>query len=136
MERYIIKGVVLAGRQLGRELGFPTANVAVPASSDAPDGVYAVRVHAAGRRYEGMANLGRRPSVTGDICDERLLEVNIFGFEGELYGRRIEVELCHFIRPEQRFSALADLRAAISRDRVAVEEYFNVVSNEPACGIR
>ncbi|MCL2692798.1 MAG: riboflavin kinase [Rikenellaceae bacterium] len=122
----IIKGVVIAGRKLGRELGFPTANVATSAALDAHNGVYAVRVHAAGRCYEGMANLGRRPSVSAadDASDERLLEVNIFGFEGELYGCLIEVELCHFIRPEQRFDTLADLRAAIAADRAAVKEYF------------
>lgn len=119
----VIKGTVVPGRKLGRKLGFPTANVAAGDTPGAEDGVYAVRVSAGGRTYEGMANLGHKPSVA-DAGDERLLEVNIFGFTGDIYGQEIEVELVRFIRSEKRFASLDELREAIGTDRHTIEDFF------------
>ena len=76
-------------------MGFPTANIEADASLDARDGVYASRVEVDGRMYDAMSNLGYKPTVDGR---RRLLETNIFGFEGDLYGRRLRVELLRFIR--------------------------------------
>ena len=85
MERILIEGVVEHGRRLGRELGFPTANLAVPEDVAAADGVYRSRAEVGGKVYDAMSNLGRNPSVGGV---ERRLETHIFDFRGELYGRR------------------------------------------------
>ena len=90
MEKVIIEGVVEHGRRLGRELGFPTANVAVPDSVAAEDGVYRSRAEVDGAVYDAMSNLGRNPSVGGTA---RRLETHIFGFSGALYGRMLRVEL-------------------------------------------
>ena len=103
MEKVIIESVVEHGRRLGRELGFPTANVAVPDSVAAEDGV-----------YHAMSNLGRNPSVGGTA---RRLETHIFGFRGALYGRMLRVELLEKIRDERRFDTLEELRAQIEKDK-------------------
>jgi len=118
-ERRIIEGVVRPGRQLGRQLGFPTANIAVDAAIAAADGVYRSRVETEGRMYDAMSNLGSNPSVGGS---ERRLETHIFGFSGELYGRRLRVELLERIREERRFDSMEELRAQIARDRETIRE--------------
>ena len=87
-------------------MGFPTANIEADAALDARDGVYASRVEVDGRMYDAMSNLGYKPTVDGR---RRLLETNIFGFEGDLYGRRLRVELLRFIRPERRFGSVEEL---------------------------
>ena len=113
-EKVIIEGVVEHGRRLGRELGFPTANVAVPDSVAAEDGVYRSRAEVDGAVYDAMSNLGRNPSVGGTA---RRLETHIFGFSGALYGRMLRVELLEKIRDERRFDTLEELRAQIEKDR-------------------
>ena len=95
-------------------MGFPTANIEADASLDARDGVYASRVEVDGRMYDAMSNLGYKPTVDGR---RRLLETNIFGFEGDLYGRRLRVELLRFIRPERRFGSVEELFRQIGDDR-------------------
>ena len=109
-----IEGVVEHGRRLGRELGFPTANMAVPDSVTAADGVYYSRVEVDGTRYDAMSNLGSNPSVGGAV---RHLETHIFGFGGSLYGRTLRVELVRKIRDERRFATIGELRAQIARDK-------------------
>ena len=106
MERILIEGVVEHGRRLGRELGFPTANLAVPEDVAAADGVYRSRAEVGGKVYDAMSNLGRNPSVGGV---ERRLETHIFDFRGELYGRRLRVE--------RRFASVEELRGQIARDK-------------------
>ena len=114
MERTVIEGVVKHGRRLGRELGFPTANLAVPADIVAADGVYRSRAEVDGKTYDAMSNLGRNPSVGGV---ERRLETHIFGFSGELYGRLLRVELLEKIRDERKFATVEELRAQIKKDK-------------------
>ena len=114
MEKEIIEGVVEHGRRLGRELGFPTANVAVPDSVAAKDGVYRSRAEVDGAVYDAMSNLGRNPSVGGTA---RRLETHVFGFSGALYGRMLRVELLEKIRDERRFDTLEELRAQIEKDK-------------------
>lgn len=125
---YTIKGTVVPGRKLGRELGFPTANIVAGPTPGIADGVYAVRVNVDGQSYRGMANLGHKPSV-GGTDEERLLEVNIFGFAGDIYGRGISVVLLRYIRPERYFPTLGELRDAIDHDRRAIEKYFEKCRN-------
>ena len=114
-----IEGVVEHGRRLGRELGFPTANMAVPDSVTAADGVYYSRVEVDGTRYDAMSNLGSNPSVGGAV---RHLETHIFGVGGSLYGRTLRVELVRKIRDERRFATIGELRAQIARDKEYILE--------------
>ncbi len=118
-----ISGEVIGGRRIGRELGFPTANIAAVPGVEVLDGVYAVRVSVDGKSYEGMANLGYRPSADPDHS-QRLLEVNLFGFDGDIYGERLDVELVEFIRPEKKFDDLEALRRAIAEDRKKITHFF------------
>ena len=109
-----IEGVVTHGRQLGRELGFPTANMEVEDTDGIESGVYASQVTIDGVEYKAMSNLGNNPSVGGG---PRHLETHIFGFSGDLYGRKLRVELRRKIRDEQKFSSLEELRRQIEEDR-------------------
>ncbi|MDE7069763.1 MAG: riboflavin kinase [Alistipes sp.] len=111
-----IEGEVLHGRRLGRELGFPTANMEV-GDPTIEGGVYASRVEIDGTTYRAMSNLGCNPSVGGG---PRHLETHLFGFAGDLYGRRIRVELVRKIRDERRFDSLEALRRQIGEDRRTV----------------
>ena len=114
---WAIQGRVRGGRQLGRTLGFPTANIALGSHLRPAFGVYAVRVRLPGpdtlSPHVGVANLGRRPTVDGEA---ELLEVHLFDFAGDLYGQRLKVELVAHLRGEQKFDGLDALRAQIARD--------------------
>ncbi len=114
MEGVVIEGIVEHGRRLGRELGFPTANIAVAEELPLGDGVYVARAEIDGVRYGAMSNLGSNPSVGGRV---RRLETHVFGFSGSLYGRRLRVELLEKVRDERRFASLDDLRRQIEQDR-------------------
>lgn len=118
-----IRGVVEHGRRLGRELGFPTANLAVDEALAAEDGVYASLVEVGGVRYRAMSNLGRNPSVGRQ---PRHLETHLFGFEGSLYGREVRVVLLRKVRDERRFDTVEELRAQIARDK---EQIMNLKMN-------
>lgn len=110
---YTIEGRVVEGRKLGRTIGFPTANVAYGEEEFPPDGVWAVRTRVGERRFDGVANLGVRPTVDGG---SRALEVHLFGFEGDLYGEVLEVEFVRHLRGEIRFDSLDALKEQIARD--------------------
>lgn len=126
-----IKGTVIQGKKLGRRLGFPTANIAVGDTPCISDGVYAVRTTIDGKTFCGMANLGSRPSVE-NTDTQRLLEVSLFDFEGDLYGKTLEVELLAFIRPERRFASIEELQRAVEHDRGVIEEYFKETLDDKA----
>lgn len=115
---YAVFGRVVAGRKLGREMGFPTANLETDGFQLPPDGVYAVRVRIGEQTFSGLANLGLRPTVSWD--EKRMLEVHLLAFEGDLYGREIEVEFLRFVRGERKFGSVEELRAQIGRDVAAV----------------
>jgi riboflavin kinase / FMN adenylyltransferase len=118
--RYSVSGPVVKGAQLGRQLGFPTANVDTGNLQLPPDGVWAVRViDAANRQWDGVANLGMRPTVGGT---KRLLEVHLFGFSGEIYGENLEVRFENHLRPEMKFPSLELLKERISIDAQAARE--------------
>jgi riboflavin kinase/FMN adenylyltransferase len=120
--RYSVSGEVVKGDQLGRQLGFPTANIATGNLQLPPDGVWAVRVNdAASRGWDGVANLGVRPTVGGN---ERLLEVHLFGFSGEIYGENLEVCFHQHLRPEMKFPSLDALKERIASDVQAARESF------------
>jgi riboflavin kinase/FMN adenylyltransferase len=111
---YAVFGKVVPGQKMGQKLGFPTANIDAAGLQLPPDGVYAVRVHIGEKDFQGIANLGIRPTVSQD--SKRVLEVHVFAFDGDLYGMDVEVEFLRFVRGERKFASLADLRAQIDKD--------------------
>ena len=115
---YSISGKVVRGAQLGRKLGFPTANVHMRHERPALTGVYAVKLDG----LEGVANLGVRPTVSG--VPKLLLEVHLFDFNGDLYDRHVHVEFFHKIRDEMKFDGLAALSAQIAKDAQVARNFF------------
>jgi len=115
---YAVLGTVVHGRGMGRQLGFPTANIEAEGVQLPPDGVYDVRIRIGEKGFRGIANLGRRPTVSND--GRSVLEVNVFDFDGDLYGMDLEVEFLRYIRGEKKFSSLGELRAQIARDIASV----------------
>lgn len=110
-----VLGQVVLGRQLGRTIGFPTANVKTGAVQLPPPGVYAVRALIQGIEKPGVANLGHRPTIAEGEAPLKL-EVHLFDFEGDLYGQDVEVSFVHRIRDERKFENLDELKAQIARD--------------------
>ena len=119
---YSVEGVVAEGRQLGRTLGFPTANVVLGEEQLPPDGVWAVRGFLEEQSWNGVANLGNRPTVDGA---NHTLEVHLFNYSGDLYGRRLEVEFVHHLRDERKFASLDELRAQITVDSEMARRFFS-----------
>jgi riboflavin kinase/FMN adenylyltransferase len=110
-------GRVASGNRLGRRLGFPTANLGIERRRSPVEGIFAVRVRGiAPEALPAVASLGRRPTVAGG---EALLEVHVFDFSADLYGRRIEVEFVAKLRDEERFADLDALVAQMHRDAQA-----------------
>lgn len=111
---YTLSGRVVHGRQLGRKLGYPTANIRLQGKRAALGGIFAVRVHGIGDApRDGVASLGTRPTVDGT---EPLLEAHVFDFDGDLYGQRLEVEFVAKLRDEERFDSLPALVEQMDRD--------------------
>ncbi len=111
---FILCGKVAHGEKLGRTIGFPTANIALKRQVSPVRGVFAVKIYWDDSDiYEGVANVGFRPTVNGQICQ---LEVHLFDFDGDLYGRTVEVELVAKIRDEQPFQSLDALKKQINND--------------------
>jgi riboflavin kinase/FMN adenylyltransferase len=108
-----IEGVVEQGDKRGRTIGFPTANVALGEHLRPRFGVYAVRAMIDGTWLNGVANLGRRPTI-GKLQEN--FEVHLFDFTGDLYGKSLRVALVDFIRPEMKFSGLDQLKSQIAAD--------------------
>jgi riboflavin kinase/FMN adenylyltransferase len=113
--RYTVEAEVVRGKQLGRELGFPTANMALPENTGLKHGIYAVRLRRAdGTLHDGVASFGRRPTV--DDNGEPLLETFVFDFSGDLYGERCAISFFGFLRAEVKFDALDALIVQMKRD--------------------
>lgn len=115
--RYIIEAEVIRGQQLGREMGFPTANMDIAERTDIENGVYRSSVEVDGRDYFAMSNVGVRPSVDGKT---RLLETHLFGYCGDLYGRRLCVRLEEKIRDERKFASIDELKSQLAADRLKI----------------
>ena len=114
MKRVTVRGVVQRGRKLGRTIGFPTVNVALPSEVAVADGVYRSQVRVGEASYPAMSNVGCNPSVGGN---ERRVESHLLGFEGDLYDREIEITLLERLRDERHFSDLEELREQLERDK-------------------
>ena len=122
---YFISGHVVHGRQLGRTLGFPTLNIRIPFANPALDGVFVVQVHGVGDApWPAVASLGRRPAVESD--GKLLLEVHLFDYSGDLYGRLVRVEFLRRLREERNFPNLETLTAQIRHDAEEARAHFRL----------
>ncbi len=120
---YSLTGEVIRGRQLGRTMGFPTANIAPDTKKALPPyGVYVCKIYLRDKEYYGMGNLGRKPTIS--YGEKELLEVNIYDFSDDIYGETIKVELLNHVRVEKRFDHLWDLETQIKKDREYIQNYI------------
>jgi riboflavin kinase / FMN adenylyltransferase len=117
---YTITSKVVEGDKIGRSIGFPTANLALPEPHKLipVNGVYAVWVNIGAERFPGMMNIGFRPTVDGK---ELRLEVNVFNFERDIYGSTITIEFVEHLRNERLFNSLEDLKIQLSEDKLSAE---------------
>lgn len=128
--RFGISGKVVHGQQLGRQLGYPTANIRLGRRLSPLQGIFAVRVHGAGLRdHPGVASLGVRPTVAGR---EPLLEAHLFDFDGDLYGRRLEVEFVEKLRSEEKFPDLESMVRQIDRDAAQARQILGAAATAAA----
>ncbi len=116
---YSISGKVVHGAKLGRQLGFPTANVHMRHERPALTGVYAVKLN----NLPAVANLGNRPTLEG--IPKLKLEVHVFDFNGDLYDQHVHVQFFHKLRDEQKFDGLDALKAQIALDALQAKQYFS-----------
>jgi riboflavin kinase/FMN adenylyltransferase len=120
---FSINGVVTHGDKKGRTIGFPTANIALNRSVSPVKGVYVVTVKTSNGAFQGVANIGERPTVDGT---QQRLEVHLFAFDKQIYGQHIEVILHQKLRDEQKFASLDDLKAQIALDVGVARNYFEL----------
>jgi riboflavin kinase/FMN adenylyltransferase len=137
--RYWLGGSVAHGRGIGRTIGFPTANINLPAEKLLPpDGVYAVWADVCGKRYGGMLNIGANPTINAieaemtsmtsptNMTMQRKIEVHIFEFKQNIYGENIVVHIIERLRDEQKFSSLHSLKLALTHDMLTAQEINNL----------
>lgn len=128
---YAISGRVVRGRQLGRTLGYPTANLRFGGKTPALSGIYATWVHGVGGDpWPAVSSFGTRPTVDGV---EPLLEAHLFDFDGDLYGRRISVEFVARLRDEEKYPDLPTLVAQMDRDAEAARRILQSTPSTQAC---
>ena len=121
---YDVLGRVAYGRQLGRTIGFPTANIELKRVATPLSGVFAVRLHGfGGTPLDAMANLGTRPTVDGTRL---LLEVHVFDFDQDFYGYEVRVEFVSKLREERKFDGIDALKAQLARDAVSARDALAV----------
>jgi len=120
---YFINGTVTTGKQLGRTIGYPTANIEVPETYKLipAQGVYAVSAKLNGATVLGMMNIGTRPTVNGT---NQTIEVNFFDFNKDIYGLDLQVNIYHRLRSEQKFENLDSLRMQLATDKLQALDYF------------
>ena len=122
---YFIKGTVVEGKKNGRSIGFPTANIEVnewykliPAK-----GVYAVKIKIDETIFNGMLNIGTRPTLNDD--NNETIEVNIFNFEQDIYTKEVEIEFYERVRDEQKFDNITILQQQLEIDKKNVIQFFS-----------
>jgi riboflavin kinase/FMN adenylyltransferase len=116
---FFVTGTVGRGDQVGRQIGYPTANIMIdePYKLIPADGIYAVKVKTNDGVFNGMGYIGTRPTLNGIT---RSIEVNIFDFNKDIYGQRISMEFHNFVRHDIKFTSLADLKDQLAKDKVDV----------------
>lgn len=118
--RFYVKGEVIKGRQIGRSIGFKTANINYPEQIiKIPDGVYATEVEANGAKYMGIANYGSDPTISEN--GKKLIEVHILNFNEDIYGQTIKISFLDKIRDEKKFQSLTELKEQITKDIKCLE---------------
>ena len=117
--QFLVSGTVVKGNQIGRIIGYPTVNILPdhPSLEDIPKGIYAVRVLLRDRLFDGMANLGTRPTLD---LHELVLEINLFDFSENIYGEKLTVYFYDFIREEIKFASMDELKNQIGQDKIIV----------------
>ncbi|NUY80345.1 bifunctional riboflavin kinase/FAD synthetase [Flavobacterium sp. MAH-1] len=120
---YFLTATVVKGKQLGRTIGFPTANLDVsePYKLIPKQGVYVVESIIDGKHFKGMMNIGTNPTVGGQDLS---VEVNFLDFDGDLYGKELKVSILHRLRNEEKFASIEILKQELAKDRIATIEYF------------
>lgn len=127
--RYFTKGHVVHGEKRGRKLGFPTANIEVSDAYIFPAaGVYAVRIKIKDRWYEGVCNVGYKPTFHEEKPKDPTVEVHALDFSGDIYGHEVSVEWHIRLRSEQKFAGLDELVAQIEKDKRNALEYFSALN--------
>jgi riboflavin kinase/FMN adenylyltransferase len=126
-----VSGVVRSGAQRGTGLGFPTANITLPEGTALAHGIYAVRIYTGVSHYAGAAYLGTRPTFDAGAA---ILETFLFEFDGDLYGREIEVEFIDFIRPDRRFDTAHALQAQMDQDCSRARDILARAGTKPPVG--
>lgn len=112
----IIEGRVVQGKQLGRTIGFPTANIEAECRlGDGPDGVYAAWIDVEGVRCGAMVNIGHHPTLPEG---GRTVEAHIFDFCGDVYGMQVRLETVAYLRPERKFGSVDELRNQLEKDKI------------------
>jgi riboflavin kinase/FMN adenylyltransferase len=117
-----VSGIVVEGHKRGRLLGFPTANVAPTSPLHIARGVYAVEVRLNGQLFKGMGNYGFKPTFG---FEEDVLEVHIFDFDDNIYGKEISVIFIKYLRPEVKFSSPAALRKQLIKDKILCRQVLD-----------
>ena len=110
-----LTGQVVKGEQLGRKLGFPTANLDAQGLVLPPNGVYAVHVHASGKLFRGVLNIGVRPTISPGAASPRV-EAHLLDFQGDLYGQELEIRFAGKLRDEEKFPSVDALKDQVARD--------------------
>ncbi|MCR4689287.1 MAG: riboflavin biosynthesis protein RibF [Saccharofermentans sp.] len=120
---FFYSGKVCKGKQMGRQMGFPTANLNIPEDKfKVRRGVYVAKVLLGGKAYYGVANVGRRPTLEDATND--VIETYIFSFDEDIYGAFITTELLHFLRPESKFGSPDELAHAVELNKIEAKEYL------------
>lgn len=115
---YFFEGIVVRGDQLGRKLGYPTANLEYtdPDKIHLGHGVYAVYITIDGKEYKGMLSIGNRPTLPGS---KEVVEVNIFNWTEDIYGKKIKIKVLKYLRPQEKYSNLEELKKQLKEDKEA-----------------
>ena len=123
-DKNILTGIVVKGNQLGRKIGFPTANL-IPGKDDKlllKNGVYAVRVKVNRNTFDGMANIGIRPTLDQH---DLTVEAHLFDFSDEIYGETITICFYDFIREERKFSGMEELKFQLEKDKRTISKILS-----------
>jgi riboflavin kinase/FMN adenylyltransferase len=125
--RYSLSGIVVKGNQIGRTLGYPTANIVPPPDKLIPaKGIYAVWVWVGKQRYGGMLSIGDRPTIGQNLATT--IEVNLFDFVGDLYGKSLRLEFVEFLRKEEKYEGLEALRHQLEKDEQQSKQMLQIFS--------
>jgi riboflavin kinase/FMN adenylyltransferase len=121
---FFVTGKVTRGDQIGRTIGYPTANILIEETYKLipADGIFAVKVYLNEREYKGMGYIGHRPTISGMT---RNIEVNIFDFNEDIYTQSIRMEFLHYVRGDIKFTSLDELTTQLGKDKEAVMALFN-----------